>query len=122
MFHIEDKADDLAQMIPLMADYGLEASRKHPIGKLMTVLMEVGQLSNEISEEVGTLAGMLRRTYREMEDMSHCEIPVYFRHINGIKELDEQAQEVVAAILQELCGDINYQLRQLTKYDRVDND
>jgi len=108
MFHIEDILDDLVQHIDDQGD--------------ASEFIQVGELTARLSDEVSTLSNMLRRTYHALEEMSSCDVSVYFRYIDGIKELDEQGQEVVAAILQDLCGDINYQLRQLTKYDRVDLD
>ena len=103
MFHIEDKFEDLNEHLP----------HDYPEGVHMANCLE-----NEISSSAFALKGM----YWEMEAFSSCDIKGRFRFVDGIEEMDEQALEVVQAVLRDVCFDFQSTIRQLTKYDRVDLD
>ena len=109
MFNIEDKHDDLLRH--------LEAhNASHP----------TLALAEELGSEIGTMARMLRRMHSDLSGVENAaqegRLAEHFRHVPCIADLDENAREVLYGIFTDLVGDIQYQLRQLTRYDCVDED
>ena len=116
MFHIEDKYDDLNHIVD-------DKYQGTPIGTdANDALWEIAVETEKLGDEIRTMTDALKFLHREMSVAGNCDVQAMFGHIDGIEELDERALQVVEALLQDLCFDFQHKLKELTKYDRVDED
>ena len=120
MFNIEDKYDDLNHIVD-------DKYQGPPIGTdANDALWEIAVETEKLGDEIRTMAQMLRRMHSDLSGVENAaqegRLAEHFRHVPCIADLDENAREVLYGIFTDLVGDIQYQLRQLTRYDRVDED
>ena len=100
MFNIESKYEDLQD-----SGHGSEAT-------------------DELAGAIGSMTEMLSGMYHDMEDIEWAaennELVTHYPYVQGLGDLDENARAVMTDIITELCRGWQANIREQTRFDRVD--
>ena len=109
MFNIESKYEDL---VGLLNTNGLRPPT------------DIGQMAEELESEIGSMTEMLSVMYHDMQDIEWAaennELVTHYPYVQGLGDLDENARAVMTDIITELCRGWQANIRDQTRFDRVD--